>query len=185
MQIRMKRNLGTMLVVAGSVMGSLLHADAGKLQILQLRGTAAAHTCAIPPTEQGTTRTDLCFTVDLADLTKGEKGKIVGTATDALADVQTVSDGLALTGTTFFHLPQGMLVTRGLTSVQPTTHGSPSATHITGAIPNPEENNILFGTGAFAGARGSVRLSGAVNMSNLSTRNEITFNCLFVIDLEE
>ncbi len=53
-------------------------------------------------------------------------------------------------------------------------------THITGAIPRPGENSVLSGSGAFKGAAASVRISGAVNMSNFAN-GEITFDCIFVV----
>ena len=154
-------------------------AAAGKVRAFQIQGTATAHECKIPRTAAGTTRTDLCFTVDLFEYVGGKR-RLVGTATDALADVKQVGDGLALTGTTFFNLPEGTLVTRGGTTVQPVTINSPSVTHITGAIPNMGENNVLDGTGAFKDARASLRLAGAVNTSNFAN-NQISFDCLFVV----
>ena len=69
------------------------------------------------------------------------------------------------------------------TTVQPVTHGSPGITHITGAIPGPDSQDILHGTKRFAGATGRVRLSGAVDLS-LSAEDVVTFDCLFVIDLD-
>src|SRR5919197_4032807 len=88
-------------------------AAAGQTRLFRLLGTATAHTCKIPRTEQGTTNTDLCFTVDLFEFRDGAFTR-VGTATDALADLRQVGDGLAVTGTTFFNLPEGRLVTREL-----------------------------------------------------------------------
>lgn len=75
------------------------------------------------------------------------------------------------------------LTSRGQTTVQPTTIGSPDVTHITGAIPATDENSILSGTRKFQDATGQVRLSGSVNLDNLGS-GEITFDCLFVINLD-
>lgn len=77
-------------------------------------------------------------------------------------------------------------MTRGRTTVQPVTTEAEQtpATHIAGAIPLPGTNQVLSGTGKFAGRAGTVRLSGAVNMSRLVSHNEITFDCIFVIDLQ-
>ena len=120
----------------------------------------------------------------------------IGTATDCLSDVTVVLDddpgndpmgwNLALTGTTFFHLPGGTLVTQGLTTVrpalQPTSQGGVTFTHVTGAN---GDGGIQYGTGRFGNgiAVGNARLSGLVNISRLVTDGEITFDCLFVIDL--
>ena len=42
---------------------------------------------------------------------------------------------------------------------------------------------ILEATGVFEGAVGTVRLSGAINLSNLQN-GQITFSCIFLIDVE-
>ena len=77
----------------------------------------------------------------------------------------------------------------GRTTVAPIFEGSPgppSATHIVGDITGPGGDNILteYGTRRFRNKSGSVRLSGAVDMSALGTLGEIGFNCIFVIDLD-
>lgn len=125
----------------------------------------------------------LCFDIPIIDpLT----GRVIGTASDCLMNVQPVGNegGMSLTAVTFFNLPGGTIVAQGNTSVQPTTIGSPSVTHITGAIPDAGQNSIIAGTGAFRRATGPVRLSGAVNLSRLGSHGEITFDCVFIIDLD-
>jgi hypothetical protein len=121
----------------------------------------------------------LCFDVEVID---AETGRWLGTATDCLFDITEVGDGLALSAITIFNLPGGTLFTEGRTSVQPTTTGSPDITHITGAIPLPDSETFVLGTGRFAGIRGNARLSGAVNLSRLEQYNEITFDCLFSLN---
>jgi hypothetical protein len=122
----------------------------------------------------------LCFDVDLVDI---KTGNVIGAASDCLSDISgDPVEGLALTGTTFFYFPGGNLVTRGLTTVQPTLHGSPDFTHITGAIPGEGENSVVYGDGKFAGAEGPARLSGTVNLSELDSDEKIKFDCVFVID---
>lgn len=123
----------------------------------------------------------MCFEVDLVDV---KSGRTIGTAVDCLSNITPVGDGMALVGTTYFHFPEGVLVTRGLTSVQPTTIGSVDFTHITGAVPSPDDNSVLNGTGRFHKASGAARLSGAVNLSALGSDGLITFDCIFVIDLD-
>jgi hypothetical protein len=92
---------------------------------------------------------------------------------------------MALVGTTTFHLPGGTLTSRGSTTVQPilTDPIETPITHVTGAVPDAGANSIIGGTGRFANATGSVRLSGAVNLSNLDN-GEITFDCVFAINLD-
>jgi len=140
----------------------------------------------IPPIAGSGTDVANCFDGELIDLATGQ---VMGTATDCLADMAPVGNGVALVGTTIFNLPGGTLTSRGKTTVQPITTNNPSETpitHITGAIPNDGANSIIGGTGRFAGATGSVRLSGAVNLSNFSPpgSNDIVFDCLFVIQLD-
>ncbi len=102
--------------------------------------------------------------------------------------VTPTGTGLALVGTTFFHLSQGDLVVRGNTTVQPVLHPivTPSGqniTHITGA--SGPENAVIDGTGSFTGAVATTRLSGMVNLSEFAGNvgDPITFDCLFVVDL--
>ena len=126
----------------------------------------------------------LCFDINLEDV---QTGKIIGTATDCLSDITSVGDGLSLVGTTTFNFNDGnQLTSRGITTVQPVTDGSPNMTHITGSIPDVNDNSILSGTGKFYDASGPVRLSGAVNMVSQDDGSlQITFDCLFVIDLDK
>lgn len=151
------------------------------IKVLRLVGTSVGQTRTVPDIDgDGTDDEGNCFDLDLIDVQTGEK---IGTATDCLSNVTPTNDGVALVGTAIFNLPGGQIVTRGLTSVQPKTHGSLDKTHITGAIPpNVGANDIISGTGAYVNATGSVWLSGAVNMSKVASDNEITFNCLFVIN---
>lgn len=79
-----------------------------------------------------------------------------------------------LTGTTFFFFPGGTLISQGLTTVQPVLHGSSSFTHITGAIPSAGDNGVIWGDGKFKNAAGPVRLSGAVDLSQLDSDGLIT-----------
>ncbi|UCD69049.1 MAG: hypothetical protein JSW48_02850, partial [Betaproteobacteria bacterium] len=118
----------------------------------------------------------LCYDVDLVNV---RNGKIIGSATDCLTDIDAESGapGVALTGTTFFFFRGGTVVTRGLTTVQPVLHGSPDFTHITGAIPQEGDNNVIYGDRKFKHVRGTARLSGAVNLVNFP--DEITFDCAF------
>ena len=119
--------------------------------IMALKGTAIGEMRAVAVGAQGDDAQALCFDLDLIDLKTGQK---IGTATDCLSNIRPVGEGIALVGRTFFNFPGGTLVSRGLTSVQPKTHGSPTGTHITGAIPAPGENSVLSGTGRFQAVAG-------------------------------
>jgi hypothetical protein len=122
----------------------------------------------------------LCFDVDLVD---AKSGNVIGSASDCLSSISGDKViGMALTGTTFFFFPGGTLISQGLTTVQPVLHGSPDSTHITGAIPSPDGNDVIYGDGKFKNANGPVRLSGAVNLDMLGN-GIITFDCVFIIDI--
>jgi hypothetical protein len=177
----MKTVLRTLLFLA-VVVGLIAPMVAKPNLVVALRGTDVATPDLVPDIDgDGQDDEALCFELDLVDL---KSGRTIGSATDCLSNVTPVGDGLALVGTTYFHFPEGVLVTRGLTSVKPTTIGSPNFTHVTGAIPDHGENSVLFGTGRFHKASGAARLSGAVNLSALGSDGLITFDCIFVIDLD-
>lgn len=161
--------------------------DNGKPLVLRLFGTG-----------EGRVKTDsdpsavpddaLCFDVDLFDATTNRQ---VGTATDCLSEVDIIgtdpggSPIIRLRGTTVFDFGRGnRFVTQGLTTVQPTTHGSDPVTHITGAIPDPGSNGVIDGEGRFDGFAAEARLSGAVNLAELGdgVGGFITFDCIFVIN---
>ena len=120
----------------------------------------------------------LCYDLDLVD---AKSGNVIGSAADCLSNINLIGDGVALTGTTFFFFPGGTVVSQGLTTVQPVLHGSPDFTHITGAIPQPGDNSVVYGDGKFQNASGPVRLSGAVNLTNFP--NQATFDCVFILDV--
>ena len=166
-------------------------AHAGQDLVVQIKGTSNAVSRDFsdgffPPGLPAEPTSALCFDVDLVNL---KTGKVVGTATDCLSEITQVGleGGVKLIGTTIFRFNDGMIVSRGATTVQPITTvpaGTP-ITHITGAIPNPGTNNILHGTQRYAGATGSVRLSGSVDMTDFGgAGTPITFDCVFVIDFD-
>ncbi len=128
----------------------------------------------------------LCFDMNILNVSSGQ---VIGTAEDCLAEVgDGANGGVLLTGTTFFNFPDGQLVSRGRTTVHPLNERAPGSaiTHITGAIPAPGSNQVLRGTGRFDGAAGTVRLSGAVDLSGFSGEGTpIAFDCLFEINLME
>ena len=156
---------------------------AGETHVVALRGTDTGE--LRPSPVPGEDKELLCFDVDLIDLKTGD---VIGTAADCL-EVLGMDEcgGIQVVGTTVFNFPQGTLISRGNTSVQPKTHGSAGITHITGSIPQAGDNDVLYGTKRFKGATGPVRLSGAVNMQpDVPATGDltITFDCIFVIELE-
>jgi hypothetical protein len=157
--------------------------------VLNVIGTGYQYTGLVPDLDNdGVEDEALCFDVALVD---GKNGRVLGTATDCLAEIsdQTASGNIMLTGTTFFHLRNGTLITRGKTTVAPveqdtiTPYGQ-EITHITGAAGTG--NAIIGGTGRFADRTGTARLSGMVDLSGFTATHgdSIAFDCLFMIDLD-
>ena len=122
----------------------------------------------------------LCFTVDLVDV---RRGRVVGEATDCFVVLGADENGgLQVFGTSTFDFGGGHAFTsQAMVSVQPTTVETPGRTHITGAVPLPWENTVIEGTGRYEGFRASVRLAGAVDLSELMSEGKVTFDCLFAI----
>ncbi len=145
---------------------------------LRLRGVGHAYDGMVPDIDgDGEDDPAMCFDVDLFD----ETGRQIGTATDCLSFITPVGDGLSIWGTTIFHLPNGTFISRGHTTVQPlTTDGDSPATHITGSIPHDGDNNVLSGTRRYRHFDAEVRLSGAVNMSEVDA-GIIVFDCIFLV----
>ena len=178
-----KINQLPLIVAVIALLITLEAAVAGNTRVVALRGTSTGEirTSPVP----GEINNLLCFDVDLIDL---KTGNVIGTASDCLDILgMDACEGVKVIGTTVFNFPQGTLIARGLTSVQPTTHGSLGVTHITGAIPEAGENSVLHGTKNFKEASGPVRLSGAVKMEPDTPSPgdlTITFDCVFVIELD-
>ena len=160
---------------------------AGKHYVLNLVGTGNMYESFVKDIDgDGIDDPAICFDVDLIN---AKNQQLIGTATDCLSNVTPTGTGLALVGTTFFHMPQGDLVVRGNTSVQPVFHptvtpAGQTMTHITGAAGTG--NAVIDGTDRFAGATGTARLSGMVDLSGFggNVGDPISFDCLFVVDLD-
>lgn len=150
-----------------------------KPMVLRLLGTDTETVQAVPDPHDLIPGGDLasCYTVDLIDV---PKDRTVGTATDCISVLGLANGGVQVVGTTIFDFGGGhTFTTQGLTSVQPTTHGSPAITHITGAIPTPGSNGVIAGAGRFEGFAAEARLSGAVNLTSFPA--SAAFDCLFVV----
>ena len=159
-----------------------------KRLVLNLVGTGYMYEGEVPDID-GDKNPDMamCFDVDLQDPTSGES---VGYATDCLSEITAESGGVKLIGTTYFYLPDGLIVTRGLTTVQPVlqetvTPNGNVITHITGA--SSDESGVLKAYGDYAWHQGPVRLSGMVDLSQFtqSVGDPIHFDCLFTLQLNE
>lgn len=172
--------LGLFAALAAIACSSTADQSEDQSIVVALRGTSTGVTEVL--TDLPDSLDALCFP-DL-QMVEVKSGRVIGTARDCLSNINTVGDGMAITGTTFFNFHEGgSLVSRGETSVQPTTVGSPDFTHITGAIPTAGSNQVLAGTEQYQNASGTVRLSGAVNLSLLESDGQITFDCIFEINL--
>ena len=150
-----------------------------KPMVLRLVGTDTESVQTVPdPNNLISDDQASCYTIDLIDVAQDRK---VGVATDCISVLGLANGGVQVVGTTTFDFGGGHTFTsQGLTSVQPTTHGSPDVTHITGSIPTAGSNGIIAGTGRFRGLAAEVRLSGAVTLTSFPA--SATFDCLFVVD---
>ena len=160
---------------------------AGKHYVLNLVGTGYMYESYLALDEDGIAD-DLAFCFDV-DLINAKNQQLIGTATDCLSNITGIDTGLSLVGTTTFNMPKGKLVIRGNTTVQPVfpltvTPAGQMMTHITGAAGTG--NAVIDGTGHFAGATGTARLSGMVNLSDFGGQigDPISFDCLFVVDMD-
>lgn len=160
--------------------------------IMQLRGTGEL----IPAEDNPELVAEgaLCYEMDLVS---PRRDSVIGTGMDCFTDIVANEDGsIVLTNTTFFKRRGSTLISEGLVSIVPIPRlpedggssevdgGSPNSTHITSAILGGDETDtILGGTGRFSDATGSVRLSGAVDMSQFP--DQVDFDCIFIATLDE
>ena len=147
-------------------------------RVVVLQGTAEGELRVVEGVEMD------CFDTPMVN---PRNGHVIGTATDCLdlASVVPIGDdgGFGIDNTTFFHFHNGTVAAASRTTIQPVEDPSEGPTHITGEV--SAEDNVLphLGTGPFAGRTGRTRLSGIVDMSALGS-NVISFDCVFVIDLD-
>jgi len=125
-----------------------------------------------------------CYAIPMADPASGRR---IGTGIDCLRVMPQETGGVAVQALSLFVFPNvGTVVTLGSTSVQAFVPGVGDAdggvTHITGSIPS-DASGVVGGTGAFARAMGSGRVSGAVNLANFPA--EATFDCLWVLGVTD
>ena len=161
--------------------------NSGKHLVLNLTGSGDMYESTVPDIDgDGVDDHAMCFDVQVVD---AENNQILGKGTDCLSMATPTGTGVALVGTSYFHLPGGSLITRGKTSVQPVLHPTVTprgltVTHITGAA--SDKNSVIGGTGRFANTSGKVRLSGMVSMADFAGNvgDPIVFDCLFVVDLD-
>lgn len=186
----MKTRIATLLTLSLTLCLSskLIAGDSGggKHFVLNLVGTGYQYTSTVPDPEGGEMDA-LCFDLALVNL---QNRQIIGSASDCLSEISAAESGtVALTGTSYFHLPQGTLITQGKTTVAAveqttvTPYGA-EITHITGA--SGSGNAIVGGTRRFANSTGTARLSGMVNLADFTgvDGDPITFDCIFVVDLD-
>ncbi|WP_457798152.1 hypothetical protein [Methylocystis sp. S23] len=89
-----------------------------------------------------------------------------------------------MTATTIFHFREGVRVARSNDRSACQSHGrSVARDPHNGVDPRAGNNEVLSGDGKFRGKAATVRLSGAVDLSQLASANKIAFDCTFVIDL--
>ncbi len=172
--------LGTILSLAAVETTSAIPPGLqGKSLVVALQGTATAQPRVIQLPEGPVEA--MCFDVDMIDL---ETGEVIGTGTDCLYNIQETNNGLTLTDVTIFQFNDGRIMSKSEVEVQAVANGFPNVSHLTGSVPEEGHNSILRSSGRYRNAAGRVRLSGAVDMSSLESNGQMTFNCIFVIELD-
>ena len=132
----------------------------------------------------GTAANTLCWDLEMLDIKTGESVGDVTDCAEIIGVVETdLGDGFQVIGTTFFHFPGGTGVSEVYTTAMPKTHGSPTFSHITGAVPAEDADNVLYGDGKFQGASGRVRFSGGGDLSTIFLDGRISVNCIFTLDI--
>ncbi|MGQ0577140.1 MAG: hypothetical protein ACT4RN_23495 [Pseudonocardia sp.] len=143
--------------------------DGPRLITVNMRGTAP------------NTSTDPARQVFEFDLFSVETGEKIGTATDDVACKTDELPGCPLfDAITTFHLPDGDLTNRATVSVSPDP--ARPGWVLNGAFPAPGEQTIVGGTGAYEGATGQARLSGANDARGFPL--SLTGDDIFVIELD-
>ncbi len=199
MNLHMMKRLGqiclAVIVIFGFPLASFGNSGGHKILTLEFVAdtTGVVRDVINPKTGNIIVMDALCFDGVVKNIATG---KIVGEARDCLSPqeldnggtpMMVLDDSIRLIGTTIFRLRGGEIISQGDTSVRPVFWANQPNTHITGAIPQPGSNSILAGTRRFRNASGTVRLSGAVDMSGFTAETgegPIAFTCLFVITLD-
>jgi hypothetical protein len=165
--------------------GVMLAQPADHRLVVILAGTGAAVEREVPDIDgDGFADLATCFDTNVVN---ASTNLIIGTGSECVSFFDLDGQGIKPIATTTFNLREGTLVQRGKLSGQPVlwapAHNpdvDPSVEAISGSFPAPGTNNILSGTGRFAGRQGRVRLSGAFKDNGDGTS---TLNCIFIIDL--
>jgi hypothetical protein len=122
--------------------------------------------------------TRMVFEFELYSVATGEK---IGTATDDVACKTDALPGCPLfDAITTFHLPDGDLTNRATVSISPDP--ARPGWVLNGSFPAEDEQTIIGGTGAYEGATGRARLSGA-NFA-VGFPLELTGDDIFIIELD-
>lgn len=163
--------LGAALVAALTAAGAAAATPEPGQQIIAVNMRGTSENVSTNPMRQ-------VFVFDLFSLETGEK---IGTATDDVACKTDELPGCPLfDAITTFHLPDGDITNRATVSVSPDP--ARPGWVLNGAFPAEGENTIIGGTGAYEGATGQARLSGANNTVGFPL--QLTGDDIFVIELD-
>lgn len=125
-----------------------------------------------------------CFSVDLLNAATGKR---IGTGIDCLKGLPMAVPGPAVEAVSFFITPGGVLVNRGMTSLGLFSAGIGDADGafnvMTGSVPAPGAESLIFGTQRFEEASGNARVSGAVSVNGDGAVE--VFNCLWQLNLDD
>lgn len=126
----------------------------------------------IPPIDWGdgtiSTR-GLCFDKPALDL---ETGQPIGEVTECFVDAVEIQGALSVRNVSFIKLRDGSIVARHRTTFQPMLDPKSPATHVVGALPAPDEFNVVSATGKYRNTIGQARIVGTVNLEHFRMDNE-------------
>lgn len=163
--------VGAALVAALAAVGAASAAPEPAKQIIAVNMRGTSENISTNPLRQ-------VFVFDLFSLETGEK---IGTATDDIACKTDELPGCPLfDAITTFHLPDGDITNRATVSISPDP--ARPGWVLNGSFPAEGENTIIGGTGAYEGATGQARLSGANNAVGFPL--QLTGDDIFVIELD-
>jgi hypothetical protein len=122
-----------------------------------------------------------CFKIPLHDPASGTQ---IGWGIDCLRDLPA-DPGPAVEAFSIFDMPGGVLVNHGITSLGLFSAGVGDANGqvnvMTGSIPAPGAESLIFGTKRFKNASGTARVSGAVRVGE----GVEFFNCMWQLFLND
>jgi hypothetical protein len=174
----------TLMTVSALLITPLTAQSNQQTRVLYLKGKAVGETRKIPVVEATGTNEGNCFDVDMID---PQNQVSLGSATRCFTDMQTMRDGMAVTGTTFLKFRDGTIVARNRATIQPILVKPTEMTHIISGVPSPLATNLLVShnTNRYQDTAGSLRFGGIINLGEFQEKNTIVFDEVAIVTLAD